>query len=277
MQTMFGSGIMWGTQTQDAYGNAIAAAAQSPLLVGVLQDIAVDISGDIKELYGQNSFPFAAARGKMKVGIKAKAAQIYGLLWNNLFFGQNSGLNSGVIYNDVYTTTGMAVPATPYTITISSVAADATHIQIPNAGVTGSATILSVVNANGIPLQQVASAPAIGQYTFTKSTGAVVFASGDAGMSVYISYQYNATITGVSGTPGPLNQTVQNIPMGYAPTFQTDLSLNYNGKALTLTFFSCIASKLSFATKLDDFMVPEVDIAAFSNAAGQVFRWSISE
>ncbi len=277
MQLGFGSGILWGTQTQDAYGNAIAASAQSSLLLGVLQDVSVDINADVKELFGQNSFPFAVGRGKTKVGIKAKAAQVYGNLWNNLFFGQNNNLTQGTLYQDVYATTQMTVPATSaYVITISSAASSATNIQIPNSGATGSATLLSIVNANGVPMTQ-GAATALGVFTWTSASGAITFSSSDASLGVYISYGYHASVTGVSGTPGPYNQLVANIPMGYAPVFQTDLLMTYQGKSLTLTFFSCITSKLSFATKIDDFLIPEFDISAFANPAGQVMRWSTSE
>lgn len=274
MQLGFGSGIMWGTQTQDAYGNAIAATSQTPLLLGVLQDVSVDFSADVKELFGQNSFPFAVGRGKTKVGIKAKAAQVYGNLWNALFFGQNNNLTNGVLYQDIYATASTTVATA---ITITSSASSATNIQIPNAGATGSATLLSIINSNGIPLAQVASSPAIGQYSFNAGTGAITFASGDVGLSVYISYQYHVTQTASTGVEGPYNQIVANIPMGYAPVFQTELLMSYQGKTLTLTFYSCITSKLSFATKIDDFLIPEFDISAFANPAGQVLRWSTSE
>jgi hypothetical protein len=47
-------------------------------LFGVLQDVSVDISGDIKELYGQNQFAEAVARGKAKISCKAKFGRING-------------------------------------------------------------------------------------------------------------------------------------------------------------------------------------------------------
>jgi hypothetical protein len=268
MQNVFGSGIMWGTQLTDATGAAVAATSQSTLLFGVLQDVAVDFSADVKELFGQNSFPFAVARGKTKISIKAKNAQIYGALFNACFFGQT--LSSG-IYKDVYDTTGKAIPGTPYTITISSTATDATHIQIPDSGTTGSATLLSIIDSNGIPYTQVSAAPATKQFTWTSTSGAIVFSSTDSAATVFISYQYTATSTTQK------NQTITNVPMGYAPIFEVDLFMPYQGKHLTLEFPQCIATKLSFATKLDDFMIPEFDISAFANAAGQVCKVGYGE
>jgi hypothetical protein len=72
----FGAGALWGTPLTDAFGAAIANP--TPLLFGVLQDVSVDISADVKELYGQNSFPEAVARGKTKIAGKAKFGRING-------------------------------------------------------------------------------------------------------------------------------------------------------------------------------------------------------
>jgi hypothetical protein len=65
MQVHFGSGALFGTPLQDAFGTAVA----SPTLIkfGVMQDITLDISFDLKELYGQNQFPIAIGRGKGKI------------------------------------------------------------------------------------------------------------------------------------------------------------------------------------------------------------------
>jgi hypothetical protein len=65
--------------------------------------------------------------------------------------------------------------------------------------------------------------------------------------------------------------------MGNAPTFSLDLYMPYQGKSKVLTFYNCIATKLTFATKIDDFMIPELDISAFANPAGQVLRWGTTE
>jgi hypothetical protein len=108
----FGAGALWGTALTDASGAAIANP--TPILFGVLQDVSVDISGDIKELYGQNQFAEAVARGKAKISSKAKFGRINGRLLNDLFFGQT--MTSSIVAN-VYDTTGAAIPATPFQIT----------------------------------------------------------------------------------------------------------------------------------------------------------------
>jgi hypothetical protein len=248
----FGAGALWGTPLTDAAGAAIANP--TPLLFGVLQDVSVDISGDIKELYGQNQFAEAVARGKAKISCKAKFGRINGLLLNSLFFGQT--VSSSIVAN-YYDTTGAAIPGTPYAIT-------------PTPPASGTwARDLGVRDANGNPMTRVASAPATGQYSV--SAGVYTFAAADTLLTVFISYAYTATGAAAK------TSTVQNIQMGNAPSFRCDLSDGYQGGQTALSLFKCISTKLSFATKLDDFLIPEMDFSAFANSAGQVIQWGTSE
>jgi hypothetical protein len=251
-QYVFGAGVIWATPLQDAYGNAIATP--TPIQLAVSQEISLDVSFDTKMLYGQNQFPVAVGRGKGKVSGKAKFAQVNGASLNSLFFGQT--LSNGIVSN-VYDTTGTAIPTTPYQITPT----------VPSSG-TWSAD-LGVRNASGRPMTRVASAPATGQYSV--AAGVYTFAAADTGLTVFISYQYTAASTVAT------KSTVLNVPMGYAPVFQADIYVPYQGKSLQITMFNAIASKLSFQTKLDDFMVPEIDFDGFANAAGNVIEYSLSE
>lgn len=251
-QYLFGSGILWGTPTADANGNAIANP--TPVKFGVLQECSVDISFDTKTLHGQNQFPVAVGRGKGKISGSAKFAQVNGAMINSLFFGQT--LSSGIVsdYND---TTGNVIPTTPFTITPT----------VPSSGTWS--TDLGVINSSGVPMTRVASAPTTGQYSV--AAGVYTFAAADTGQTVFINYQYTATSTTAK------KSTVINLPMGYAPTFRIDLYTPYQGKSMILTLPSCIASKLALATKQDDFVIPDFGFEAFADAAGNVMTWATSE
>ena len=248
----FGAGALYGTPLTDFQGNAIANP--TPVLFGTLQDVSVDISADVKELFGQNQFADAIGRGKAKITGKAKFARMNGLMINSLFFGQTV---TSSILADVNDTTGALIPTTPFQITPT----------VPNSGTW--AADLGVRNAVGNPMVRVASAPTTGQYSV--AAGVYTFAAADTGLNVFISYQYTAAST-VAKTG-----TINNVAMGAAPTFQCDLSDGYLGSGLTLTLYKCLATKIAFATKQDDFMIPELDFSAFSNAAGQVLKWGTSE
>lgn len=252
-QYAFGSGILWGTPTTDSTGAAVSNA--TPIQFGTIQEVSLDISFENKTLHGQNQFPVAVGRGKGKISGKAKFAQINGLLLNNLFFGQT--LNAGIV-GDVYDTTGTLIPASsPYTITPT----------VPSSGTW--TTDLGVKDANGVPYVRVASSPATGQYSV--SAGVYTFASADTGKQVFISYQYTATSTTAQ------KSTVANQLMGYAPSFRIDLLLPYNGKQMVWTLPNAISTKLSLATKLDDFTVPEFDFEGFADASGNVLTYSTTD
>jgi len=248
----FGSGALWGTPLTDATGAAISNP--TPVLFGTLQDCSVDISGDNKELYGQNQFPEVVARGKTKIQCKAKFARINGLLLNSLFFGQT--VTSSIV-SDYYDTVGSTIPGTPYQVTPT----------VPNSGTWS--RDLGVRDANGNPMVRVASAPATGQYSV--SAGVYTFAAADTATTVFISFAYTASSTTAK------TSTVSNLAMGAVPTFRADLSNGLNGKSISLSLFSCVASKLQFATKTDDFNIPEFDFSAFANSSGQVLQWGTSE
>ena len=62
-----------------------------------------------------------------------------------------------------------------------------------------------------------------------------------------------------------------NQPMGAAPTFRVDLVQTFRGKQWTIMAPACTSSKLSFATKQDDFMLPDFEFSAFDDGTGNVF------
>ena len=248
----FGSGVLIGTPLTNASGTAIANG--TPVQFGALQDITLDFSFDVKELYGSLQFPLSVGRGKGKATGKAKMAQINGSLLNSLFFGQTL-IGSGV--SDVIDTTGVAIPISPYQITPTA----------PNAGVWS--VDLGVKNASGLPMTKVASAPVTGQYSV--SAGVYTFAAADTTLTVFISYQYTYASTTAQ------NQVISNVLMGQAPTFQAEFYTTFGGKNMTPTLLQCVGTKLSFATKLDDFTIPEFDFSMFANSASQFIKIATSD
>ena len=242
----FGSGTLWGYPVG---GNL--AANPTPLKFGTLQDISLEISGSLKELYGQNQYAEAVARGKCKIAGKAKFAQIIGKHVNDLFFGQ--AMNSGQKLTSL--DEAQTVPASsPYTVTVTNSAQ-----FVDDWGVRYSAT--------GLPLVKVTTSPVQGQYSV--SSGVYTFVAADAGAAVLISYRYSSA-TG-------LQLNIRQQLMGFAPTFQILLNEQYAGKQANLLLYSCVAEKLTWATKNEDFLVPEFDFEAFSNAGGQVMDLYLAE
>ncbi len=253
MQFIFGTGSLFGTALTDATGTAIANP--SPVKFGELQDVSLDMSRDIKPLYGQNMMPVAVGGGKMKFDWKCKFARLNGRIFNDLFFGQTlaAGTLQGV-YND---TTGAPIPATPFTITPT----------VPSAGTW--ARDLGVVDSNGVPMTRVASAPAAGQYSV--AAGVYTFAATDTLKVVFISYAYTATVAAAKQV------VFTNQPMGYVPTFGIDLAIMYNGHPANLRFNQNVSSKLTFSPKQDDFGVSDMDFTSFADAAGNIGYIQLAE
>lgn len=252
-QFAFGTGSLWGTATQDSSGNIIANP--TPVKFGELQDVGLDMSRDLKMLHGQNAMPVAVAGGKQKFEFKAKFARISGRVFNDLYFGNTVASGTlNAVYNDV---TGANIPTTPFTITVTP----------PNSGTY--VRDLGVMDANGLPLQKVASAPTTGQYS--QAAGVYTFASADTGKQVFISYAYTTTAAGSKLI------TLTNLPMGATPIFGVDLAISYQGKQANWRFPNCVASKLTFDPKQDDFLQVGFDFSAFADAAGNIGYIATSE
>lgn len=258
-QAVFGAGILWGIPLQDVLGAAITNP--TPIRVGIMQEINPDFSFDTKELYGQFQFPQFIGRGKGKMTFKAKFAQFNGLMLNSLYFGMPAAnLTSGTQTRDFLDGTGTAVPTTPFQITI-----------VPPGS--GTFTVdLGVRNGTtGLPLTRVASSPTTGQYSVNTGTGVYTFAAADTGITMFIDFQYTQAVSGST------KLAVNNQPMGQVPLFQAEMSMPYLGKELTIKVFNAVPTKLSFATKLDDFAVPDFEFSGFSDSAGHVLSLSTSE
>lgn len=251
-QYIFGAGTIWGTPLVDAFGNTIYNG--TPIQLAVSQEISMDEGSESKKLYGQNQYPVDVGRGKGNLSVKAKFGQVNGLAISSLYFGQtlSSGLNGYV-----YDVTGATIPGTPYQITPT----------IPDSGTW--AGDLGVRDSNGLPMTKVASAPTTGQYSV--SAGTYTFAAADTGKQVFISYAYTASVVGSN------KMTIMNVPMGNAPIVQLDIFFKKNGKQFTTRYPNAIATKLGWQSKLDDYMVPEMEFECFANAAGVVMQRSFSE
>lgn len=239
-QYMFGTGQLFATPV----------GGGNPLRLGALQDVSVEFSGDIKQLFGQYQMPLAVARGKTKIEGKIGTANIDVSAFNQLFFGNTVTNNSEKKQAINETATIPATPG-PYTVTVAN-AADF-YLDL---GVT--------VVSTGAPLKQVTGTPGTGEYSVNSGTGVYTFNAAQQGVAVVINYIYDATTTG-SGT-----MSITNNLMGSTPRFQLVCSQVYDSKQFTLCLYSCVADKLSLPLKQDDFTVSEISYSAQANDANAV-------
>lgn len=244
----FGSGKLIAVPTNLADGTAIANP--TPVILGTMQDVSLDLSVEMKTLYGSKRYPIAVGQGKGKTEIKAKYAEIDGGILGSLFFGKAS---TAGIKAAVFDSAG-TIPATPgpYTLTVTP----------PSSG-TFVADLGVMLTATGTQMTRVASSPATGEYAVNTSTGVYTFASADQGKAVAISYEYSAA-------SGGKIWTMTNETMGYTPSFSLILQNGYDGKNLVCKLNRCVSGKLSLPLKSDDFAVYDFEAEAFANAAGEL-------
>lgn len=245
MLLSFGAGDFYGVPLVDAQGNPITNP--TPIKIGAMQEMSLEFSGDLKELYGQNQFALATGRGKVKASGKFKGAQIHGAALSSLFFG--NGMTAGTMQAIQTDTTGAAIPASPYQITVTP----------PNSGIWQED--LGVLDSNAVPMTRVASAPATGQYSV--AAGLYTFAAADTAKSVYINYRYSYALTSAKRI------SLTNLPMGFAPAFKAQMQTTFQGKRALVILSSVVSTKLGFfATKQDDFNVPELAFSAQTDSSG---------
>ncbi len=154
---VFGSGVLIGTQ--------LNVPNPTPINFGLIQKVSVDTSVSVKELYGQFAFPVAVGSGTRKVTCKASLARFSGQALGRLFYNQTPTLGSTI---SSFAEVGYVPTASPFTVTSRS----ATHF-VADQGVTYAAT--------GIPLINVATVTAAGQYSFNPTTGVYTFNAADQG------------------------------------------------------------------------------------------------
>ena len=219
----------------------------SPVQFGTLQEVSVDFSSTLKELMGQYQLPVAVARAGMKVSGKAKTANIISNLFNTIFFGPGESTATAGQKLWSYNEAGTVPAVSTYTITVANSAHFDQDLGVQYA-------------SSGIQLVKVASVTAVGQYSV--AAGVYTFFSGDASKAVQITYSYTQTIIGQSSV-------INNALMGVQPNFQIDFYQTdpaNSGSQWSLRLYYCVASKLSFGAKNEDWTIPEFEFSAFTNA-----------
>jgi len=245
MQYSFGTGVLFGRK-------AVTSGVATPIRFGGVQGVSVDFAFTTKELYGQKQFPIAIGRGTAKITGKANFAQLNGLAFNDLFFGE-----AGAVAGSVVTVSGEEKTVTANVATATN---NTTFLQ--DLGV--------VLDSDGSIFTKAASAPGLMQYSCNETTGVYTFNSAQNAAVVQLSYQYTDAANGK-------NITINNQLLGTAPTFQIILSETFNGKKLNLDLYACISSQLSLATKLEDFTIPDFSFQCFAAANEVIGKLSVDE
>lgn len=239
----FGAGSLWAIPAIDITGAAIANP--TPVPFAGLQEGTIEFSGTIKDLFGQNQFPLISLPGQKKITGKAKFGVISALALN-LFFGETPAVGEiKVAIKEAGTPTG-----TPPIVTVAQ------HT-------TWSLDLGVFYALTGLPLTCVPATPgpsALGQYSV--AAGVYTFYTGEA--NVLISYSYTTATA-----PGQVIP-IKNHLLGSGLFFKAVLNMVVAGKSYTTVLNQCISNKLTMGTKLEDYLIPEMDFAAMDDGTGNV-------
>lgn len=243
MEFGFGSGILTGLRNDNTGTN-------TPIRFGALQNVAIEWNGDVKELYSTGQFPIDTARGKTKISGKAKVAEIKASMYNELFFGQT--VAAGQLKYAFNESTTLGTGAASYTVSNSG------STPLVDQGV--------FFTSNGNQLSAVSSSPGSGQYAFNAATGVYSFSTHSASLGVFVNYTYTVA-TGQS-------IAIANQFMGTTPRFKATLFQQYSGNQVVLILNSCVSTRLTFPTQIDDYVIQDLDFSAFADSAGNVGAWN---
>jgi len=247
-QPLFGTGLATLTPT--------ASGAQTPIVVAVLQDISLDVSGKIVDLIGNMQVAVDKAKAEVKWSGKFKSGYFAGGLIAAILSGSTSAVGSQQpIFGETFTLAAGTYTTSKGALTIAGAAGDLGVFD---------------TTANKF-LTAVASAPASGQYVPATASGVMTFNATDNTHIMQVSYIYTASAVGST-------ITYNNQYMGTNTTFSFRLFNNYaaanggaNVAAAAGIYLPVVTiPKLSLAFKNAGFMEKSVDFECSANAAGLV-------
>ena len=243
-QYSFGAGVM--------YGTSLTNSPPTPVRFGAMQDVSLDFSFTTKELFGSYQFPIAIGRGTGKITGKSAFAQFNAQVFNDLFFGA----------------------ANPATGVVRASVAEAQTVTANIATATNGANFVAdqgVVRASDNAVYTRVTANAVGlQYSLNTTTGVYTFNNTQNAVAVLLNYTYADSANGKK-------ISITNQLLGNAPTFSLAFTETYQGKQQTIILNSCMSSKLTLATKLEDFEIPNFDFQVFADAAGNIGTMNLEE
>lgn len=243
---VFGSGVLIGTPSW--------SATPTPINFGLVQEVSIDITTNLKPLYGQYNFPVAIGAGTKKVKAKAKVAKLSGVAWGALAFG-------------VMPSTGQAISQ------FAESHAYAVTVTMTNAA-TFVADLGVVYASTGLPMTRVATPAAAGQYSVNVATGVYTMYSADSAAGPFL-YSYTYTAAAATAQHVDVNQALIGSTINFgANLFASD---PVTGKQFSVNLPNCVMEKMSFGTRIEDFLVPDLEFEAYANAAGLAMTFNFGD
>lgn len=242
-----GSGVL---ALRDANGNAYE--------VGVLQDVALEMSSEIKELMGANQMPVLTAAVGRKVKLTAKFAQFSSSLVN-VISGGSTATGSRFVSSVAKTASSSA-----FTIATTDDGSPTGWAFVADLGVKYTAT--------GQPLKYNSGTLATsGEYKNT--AGAYTVGSGDATAAVTVTYVWSQT--------GGERTTFSNQAIGLSTYFAAYLqgkTTQADGtvRKVFYEFPAVLIPSIKMDFKNSDFMAQDLELSVFQDSSGYFMYQSVA-
>lgn len=225
-----------------------------PVLLGVLQDMEINIDRTIKELIGQYALPVDIAQAQMKITGKGKYASVSVNNLNNTILGQTLAFNSGFQIAAPENVVGAA------TVVVSH-------------GATFSEDLGVRYHSTNTQLTPTTSTPGVGYYVAgVAGVGSYGFNAAD---TVSLDIYYSYTVTTLSQI------SAANQLMGAGTTFELIGSNVYNvcglNKVLSVKLNACKATKTGMPLKNVDYLMFDLEFQAFADCLGNWGTIAMSE
>jgi hypothetical protein len=250
MEYHFGSGSL--------YGKSLTNTPATPVRFGALQDVSIDMQFNTKELYGSSQFPLALGRGTGKIMGKANFAQFNAQTFNDLFFGLSNPA-TGTVRTEVE-------EAATVTANIVTATHNGAGVFVADMGI--------VLASDHSLYTRVTSAPVGLQYSCNETTGVYTFNASQANVAVLVSYTWADAANGKKIVL--TNQLLGTSPQ-FSAVFTTSFTRLSTTKKLTMVLNACMSSKLTLATKLEDFTIPSFEWQSYADDSGNIGSISLEE
>lgn len=223
--------------------DAAAGVVSTPIRVATLQEVTLDYSATVKEIYGEAGFAKEMAVAERKLTGKAKFAKISGRLLAMCLDG--AVLSTGTSNIEQIETGSPSAGS----LTVSKSA----NFQAN----------LGVYDSNGNELKEVASAPTVGQYSVV--AGVYTHNTGDNGKTFTYRYSYSQT----QGNKVALTNPTMGIPTKFK-LFLYNYYVPNGSKTLAAELPAVVVPKLSMPFKNTDFTMPDLEFNVLDDGAGNI-------
>jgi hypothetical protein len=248
-QLGFGAGVLVGQ----------AVGGKTPVRFAVLQDCSIDFVPKMESLYGQNRYAIALATGSTKTTVKAKYAGFRGRALYDLYFaGAGASLTTGTraqfVDNELHT--GVGGGFTAANLGAGFLADQGVYIVWSGKPLNGFDP--TVIGATGDY-----TVDAAGNYAIAYAPTPADLNPTTGDFDLYVSYTFTDNTQGTRIGFG-------NPRMGTNPVFSAVINMAYDGRSALWTLPRCVASKMSFPTKLDGFQMNDFEFELAADIAGNL-------